>query len=436
MASSDRIDFDRALQIARQKVRENWGVLGDEVLLVRDLLGRLRILLPERPGSTTKKAYDDFADDFSGALGPFSYSQERTLLFGDQLLEGHALLQSPDRRRILEEGSRSLWLLDRQLTGLAWERPPLERETQNRRVTFFGIKGGVGRSTALIIWAWRLAKEGKNVLIFDLDLESPGTSSTLLPTDVLPEYGIVDWFVENAVGQAGALRASMVASSPLAKDLGGEIRVVPAFGSATGDYLPKLARCYLDLNAGGAPLQFGERLQRMVEQVEREEQPDVVFLDSRAGLHDIAAVAVTRMDADTFLFAVESTQTWAAYDLLFRHWKSHPQLSAFRERLQMVASMVPETGGEAYLSRFREHAWDLFRENVYDDADAVDSDAFNFNLDNDEGPHSPSPILWSRALQEFDPVEDIEGLSEELANTAMGRFVEGAKRFVFSEEET
>jgi len=435
MTQGRRVDFERALQVAREVVTEHWAALGGEVLLVRDLFGRLRVILPKKPeDSTSRNNHRHFANELSGALGPFGYEDKRTILYANDLLEGDALLRSEDRRRIPGDEGRSLWLLDRQLIGLDWERPPLKRRTQNKRVTFFGIKGGVGRSTALIILAWRLAQEGKSVLIFDLDLESPGTSTTLLPVDELPEYGIVDWFVEDAVGQADALHRSMVATSPLGEDLGGEIRVVPAFGSATGDYLPKLARCYLDLNTGGAPLQWGERLQRMVEGIEEKERPDVVFLDSRAGLHDIAAVAVTRMDAETLLFAVESAQTWAAYGLLFRHWKTHPQVSDFRTRLQMVASMVPETGGEAYLARFREHAWDLFRDNIYDEADAKDADAFNFNLDDAAGPHSPLPILWSRPLQEFDPVRDMERFGEGLASVAMAPFIDGAKRWVFPEE--
>ncbi len=130
-------------------------------------------------------------------------------------------------------------------------RSPFERKTSNPRVTFFGIKGGVGRSTALVIWAWQLAKQGKHVLVFDLDLESPGVSSTLLPQVNLPDYGIVDWLVEDGVGQAEIVEKSMTASSPLAKDLSGEIRVVSAFGRETGDYLPKLARCYSEFSGGG-----------------------------------------------------------------------------------------------------------------------------------------------------------------------------------------
>jgi len=115
-------------------------------------------------------------------------------------VQGDQILISGDRQLISDEDGLKIWLLDRQIIGQDWMRAPLQRETENPRVTFFGIKGGVGRSTALAIWAWQLARQGKKVLILDLDLESPGVSSTLLPADYLPDYGIVDWFVEDGVG--------------------------------------------------------------------------------------------------------------------------------------------------------------------------------------------------------------------------------------------
>lgn len=68
------------------------------------------------------------------------------------------------------------------------------------RHTRVSIKGGgVGRSTAVAVTAWRLAQAGKRVLVLDLDLESPGLSSALLPAERLPMYGITDWLVEDLV---------------------------------------------------------------------------------------------------------------------------------------------------------------------------------------------------------------------------------------------
>ena len=41
-------------------------------------------------------------------------------------------------------------------------------------VTFYSYKGGMGRTTALIFYAYYLALQGKKVFIIDCDLEAPG----------------------------------------------------------------------------------------------------------------------------------------------------------------------------------------------------------------------------------------------------------------------
>jgi len=430
--------FEKALKIAVEKAQSAGTVLGEEIVLVRDLRGRIRPLLAGRYADRSpeqKAAIDTFCQELSEDLGAYGFPPDRAALYADDLAQGDQIFVSSDRRLISDEEGLKIWLMDRQIIGQDWMLAPLARETENPRVTFFGIKGGVGRSTALTIWAWQLARQGKKVLIMDLDLESPGVSSTLLPPDYLPDYGIVDWFVEDGVGQAEIVEGVMIASSPLARDLPGEIRVLPAFGCDTGDYLPKLARCYAS-SGGAATDSWAERLQRMVQRIEKREAPDLVILDSRAGLHDIAAVTVTRMDADAFLFAVDSMQTWNAYAFLFRHWRKHPQVREFRQRLQIVAGMVPETGRDQYLKRFRENSWDLFREHLYDEAAAQVTDVFSFDLDSMEAPHYPLPIFWNRALQEFDPLRDDSGINEQITEAAMGKFMTEAERMVFGGEVT
>lgn len=429
--------FEDALSLALEKTRSAVEGICDELTLVRDLRGRIRVLLPGHRSDYTgdrKTSLDALGNVLSSTLGNYGFPSQRMFLFSEDLAGGGQIGSSPDRLLAVEEQGRSIWLLDRQITGQDWLRPSFDRKTQNTRVTFFGIKGGVGRSTALIIWAWRLAGRGKKVLVFDLDLESPGVSSTLLPIDYLPDFGIVDWFVEDGVGQAELIEKEMIATSPLSQGLSGDVRIVPAFGGKTTEYLPKLARCYAD-SPGDESSSWGGRLERFVTNLEAVEKPDIVILDSRAGIHDIAAAAVTRMDAQSFLFAVDSPQTWKAYSFLFSHWKRHPGLVSVRERLQIVASMVPETNREDYLKNFCEHSWDLFRDYLYDEAAANATDAFNFDLNNEEAPHYPLPVFWHRALQEFDPTGSSGGMEERTAVEVLGMFMDAADRLVMPIDE-
>jgi len=427
------VRFNEALDIARKLVEDHWDDLGGEVVLVRDLYGRIRVILKNKPKpeeDELQKSHGRFAKKLQTQLGAFGYNKSQVILYGDEMHDPDAIYKSPDKRLLTQD--KQLFLLDRQLIAQDWDRPPLEKKTQKPRVTFFGLKGGVGRSTALAVWAWHLARQGKKILVFDLDLESPGLGSTLLPVARYPDFGVVDWFVENAVNQADdTFCRNIVASSPLSDNLAGEIRVVPAWGVNTGDYLAKLSRSYLELASPGG--QWAERVARLVEQLEIQEEPDLVFLDSRAGLHDISAVTVTRLQANAFLFAVDSEQTWRGYELLFQHWRAHPRLTDFRNHLQMVAALVPETEANAYLESFRQNAYRLFYENLYEEANPDDFDAFNFDVNNEDAPHNPLRVNWHRALQEFDPVKRPENVTDTVLQAAFADFWQEAESWVFLE---
>ena len=423
MSETTCILFNDALNRALEVVIALGGALGAEITLVRDLRGRIRAVLPSN--QVDIEQLKAFESKLSHALGAYGFGSGRALLFADELGANDSIFS--ERRLLKDDVGLRVYLLDRQIVGQDWMRDAMIRKTRNPRLTFYGIKGGVGRSTALVNWAWHLAEQGKKVLVFDLDLESPGVSSSLLPESHLPDYGIVDWFVEDGVGQDALIEREMLGVSPLTTGSLGEVTVVPAYGKKTGDYLPKLTRCYSEFS-GNNSISWAERLQKLVERHEEMIKPDVVILDSRAGLHDIAAVLATRMDADCLLFAVDSPQTWAGYSLLFRHWADHPQLQIFRERLQIIASMVPETGRDDYVQSFKERAWELFREHVYDEAGPEDVDAFSFDLDDDIAPHAPIPIFWHRALQEFNPV--IGGIDSKTAAEALNMFFEQADRLL------
>jgi len=432
MTAKEPVTFDGARDFAIEIAKATAGRLGKRILLVRDLRGKIRALLPLGRTDLDPQILAEFQNQLSSALGAYGYlPPERGVLFGEDLSQADRPDWKRDVREVFTDDKLTIGFLDRQIVAHDWSRGVLQRRTKNPRVTFFAIKGGVGRSTALVNWAWRCARGGKRVLIFDLDLEAPGVSSTLLPAELMPDFGIVDWFVEDAVGQAAVVEPSMIASSPLTRLLPGDALVVPAYGRKTGDYLAKYARCYAEFS-GGRYVPLAERMHHLVETFEEREQPDVVVLDSRSGLHDIAAILVTRLQADALLFAVDSSQTWAAYSFLFAEWRQHPQVREFRKRLQIVAGMVPETGRDQYLRRFRERAWDLFRDHLYDEARPEDGDAFSFDVNDEEAPHYPLPIFWHRALQDFEPARSEAGIDARTAEEALGVFMEGLDRLVFA----
>ncbi len=156
------------------------------LLVNRDMNGRVRLIMDEKweHDDRAMAAIDKITRKIEGVLGPHAYPAKDALLFESNFEE---VLASEAKFSL--EGIEGAYVVDRLATEGNWSSisPP---NTTTPRIVFFSIKGGVGRSTALAATAWALAESGKRVLVLDLDLESPGLSSSLLPEDRRPTHGI------------------------------------------------------------------------------------------------------------------------------------------------------------------------------------------------------------------------------------------------------
>lgn len=425
------MNFNQALERAKQLAEAKLADLKEDIFLVRDLQGRIRLLLKKfrGPSSSYYPHVQQLVQDVSTALGAYAYPADDLVIYRDQL-KRLALPDADDASVLAESGDFKVCLHDRLLIGTEWNARPAQENA--KRFTLFSMKGGVGRSTTTVVLARHLAAKGKRVLILDLDLESPGVGKTLLG-ETLPPFGIVDWFVEDALGQADQILSDMVTESPLAQDTNGRIAVVPAFGADTGDYLSKLGRVYLERGPSGHE-PWSERLKRLVEALEAQETPDVVLLDSRTGLHDTSAALVLAMGANTLCFAVDTPQTWAAYGFLFEHWREHHRrLSEFRDKLWILGAMVPGTQTQAYVDGLRDQAWDLFRDHLYEAANPQDTSAFSFAAEDEAGNHYPRVILWQEGLMAFDP---LAAWTDQLVTAAYQGFLDWFDQVMLEEPDS
>lgn len=412
------VRFNDALRIAAQATQDSSLPSTWEVRIIRDVYGRIRFAVnsesSEYPSEALKKL--KIAQQ---SLGAFATNDD--VLFRDSFSNPDTVFSSTDWHRTNvwlgadEDGNSAgevqVSVLDRQITGQDWLRPQTSSVAHPHRLVFFGLKGGVGRSTALMMVAWGLARKGKRVLLVDFDLESPGLSGLLLPPGNAAEFGIVDWLVESAVGQGENVLRSMVSASPLGETTTGAIRVAAAMGSGEADYLAKLARAYADVPSAKGAMRIGTRMRELLELLEAQERPDVVLIDSRAGLHDLAAVSITSLADTALLFATDSAQTWMGYRQLFTYWQRRPEVvTHVRERLAIVRALTPKSDRERIVVNFQEESYALFAETIYDDippnVDEQGADDFVFfhPSENDESaPHFPILVDWDERFQEFDP---------------------------------
>lgn len=448
------IRFNEALRLAAEaaadtRLPDQWPVG-----LVRDIYGRLRFAVdahsPQLDGEDDAAASVPDADrypasghallmDTAARLG--HYTTSPPVLYRDDFSSPEVMFRNPDWCEIvlpkcadsdgIEHDALTVRLLDRQIIGQDWIRTEQEvTRVHPPRIVFYGLKGGVGRSTALAMLAYWLARDGRRVLLIDFDLESPGLSGLLLPPDRVAPCGLVDWFVEDGVGQGDVVLDDLLSDSPLADNTPGSIRVAAAMGSGETAYLSKLARVYADIPTRSGPERFAQRMTRIVEILEEREKPDVVLIDSRAGLHDVAAVAIASLATVALLFAIDSEQTWQGYSQLFKHWNQHPTVvRALRERLAIVQALFPENDQQQRAERFLTQSYELFSTYLYDEiepGEESDVDAFSPAPDAEDAPHFPFRVRWSARFQEFNPLVGREtgGLNDADVELAYGPFFE------------
>ena len=378
----------------------------DRLYIVRNVRGKVRLAvsLSVEDEEDCASALRRMADKTARAAGAYGVSRPES-----GVLYVHVeTMQSLEQGAQPVEGLERVFWAERLVSGGDWwTAPEAAAARQSKWVTLYSVKGGMGRSTTAAVLARHLAGKGHRVLVVDLDLESPGISSAMLGESERPDFGIADWFVEDAVGQGESILERMTAEPAWARTLEGAALAVPAHGADPGEYLAKLGRIYLD----SPDRSWAERLERLLRSLENRFEPTVVLLESRGGLHDIAAAAVTELNPESvLLFATDSESCWTGYGILFRHWRDRGLASRIRERLQIVSALTPPKDDIRYLEGFRQGAHDIFGDNIYDEARADDAPGgvFSFDLYSDEAPHSPFPIFWNEGLVAGASLRDLD----------------------------
>lgn len=428
------ITFDQIVPVLQEVLRPHAEqfLQHKPVVVNRDLNGRVRLIIREsaQQDPELQEIFKELAQALSEQLGRHAFPPDQMLLAEPDIeaaLHGVPAMPCPEVEGVV--------LVDRLASEGQWARiaPPVSGVP---RIVFFSIKGGVGRSTAMAVAAWSLAQAGKRVMMLDLDLESPGLSSSVLPQSHRPAYGITDWLVEDLVDNGDAVFDAMVASSPLSHD--GEIYVVPAHGAEPGDYISKLGRVWMPkVSDPGQREAWSQRLGRLLEKLEAHWQPDVMLMDSRSGIDDVASSCVTDLGASqVLLFALDGEQTWSGYRLLFEYWHRAGVAQEIRERLQLVGAMIPDTGAADYLAGLREQSWDLFSESLYDEIPPGETGDEQWSFDDHDvsAPHYPWPIRWHRGFATLTSLYSrLEQMDEQQVQATFGALLEGLQLAVMAQ---
>ncbi len=154
-------------------------------------------------------------------------------------------------------------------------------------VTFYSYKGGVGRSAALAACSLLLAKKGKRVVILDFDLEAPGVMSYLIPNESQPSKGVLDYLIEKPILKdsfdSDRLKSLFFRSVSAELVENGELFVMPA-AKIDYQYIKKMA--HIDLEV--LEKQPNKVIASLLEDINLAYKPDVILIDSRTGIVDMA----------------------------------------------------------------------------------------------------------------------------------------------------
>lgn len=446
--------------LAEHPQKESLNVLaaGEALILVRNWYGQLTLLIPCSRDELARSNCELLVKDLKDAADSLALTS--WALCRDELFDSASYWSDPSLIELFREEiagqTLALLLLERQDKERDWLVPPsptVDLMRPIKRCVFFSVKGGVGRSSALTMLAITLATRGKRVLVVDGDFESPGLSSSLLPIDQgQPEYGVVDWLTAQALGADGSslermALESVVSPSPLNArlDLQGQVMVAPAYGKKTEAYVSKLARIYRPSPQGKA---YAQRLNDFLSIAESKHKIDITLFDCRAGIDDTAAAAITQLQSDiSFLFAIDTSQTWDSYRLLFKHLKRNPALFAdvttkkeeswdLRRSLRLVSALTPQEYGPyvGYFDALQANAYDTFSE-IYDADSGEDTQAFSPSIEDLNAPHSALRIQWVEALRAFSPLTEPHQVTDVLNQAAFADFLNRAVTLLGVDDE-
>lgn len=432
------MNFSKSLETVSEFFQTNDdNILINKSLVVRDIRGKFRILINNN--KLTKKVSEKI-HALEISLG--KYASTPFVQLSKDLFDSVSVFNDVAIVNFTyPEHEKSFKLLDRQITGSGWSSTNFSMTDSLKKIpklSFFGLKGGVGRSTALSILSYDLAKRGKKVILIDLDLESPGLSSLLLPQDRINDVGIIDWIVEyNFIQDKRMLLDGILCPSPLSDNTQGEILIAPAMGTDNHNYMDKLSRVYNDSEGE----RFEQKLLSFFEAVVEKENPDLILVDSRSGLHDIAALSIVGISDYTLLFGIDSRQSWNGYETLFSFWKGRNEVVRnVRERVKIVQALLPEMDQINRADLFKQKAYDLFSKMLYDqviDNEIDDNNISEFSfLENDDfAPHYPIKIKWDNRFQEFNPLLIEKGIiTKEYLNMCFGELIQWVDTVVVQKE--
>ncbi|NJO01502.1 MAG: AAA family ATPase [Bacteroidia bacterium] len=279
-------------------------------------------------------------------------------------------------------------------------------ESHSHIVCYYSFKGGLGRTTALVLTAIYLARRGKKVVLMDFDLEAPGLASVFSPNESgIDQFkGVVDYLTDlvSLKYQRERLQLTNYYSTINRQDIvgqqGGEIVIFPA-GFTQGDenlYFSKLSK----IN----PVFFNDQqvfpVDVLLRHIEEELNPEYILIDTRTGLNELGGLTIARYAQTAFLFFFGNQQNMFGLETLLPKLKARQGYLSF----YLVNSPVPKPPlAQEQREYYLEKSYDLFSDLYYE------GDDFPFIRDA-TAPHYPIEVPYNDLAVRLNNTEKLKSL--------------------------
>ncbi|MCM1283653.1 MAG: AAA family ATPase [Muribaculaceae bacterium] len=397
--------LDKTVETAMKFAEEYTGL---ELYIVQNVYGKIIVYMD----TSRKELVAQLEQELRAAIDVWLNSCEsiEENYFAKEEIEIWKQESTPVRERV--------WIFEKYITNVYWDAKRRKKEKcalSSKLVSFYSFKGGVGRTTTMMMSAIGAARRGKRVAILDFDLEAPGVSS-FFPEDALSQYGILDFLVESNVYQEEINIDEYlypVGEYCNVNQYGGEIYILPAVGTAVKNdievYRKNLMRFDMDVPAyeeEKTPIDI------LLSKIDLFLKPDYIFIDTRSGIHQIGGITLTRYSDLALLFFYGSRQNIEGMQMTL------PILKSSGTPFLLINSKVPVNESLAQIEK------KMYIDGAYHALRNCDKgyQAEEILVEDETAEHYPIHITYNAALEVIASTEQLlKGYEEQ--ETEYGRLV-------------
>lgn len=394
------VHYDKILNIAVQLIEQLWEEEKEAVAyVIQNVYGKLQVYIDVDDKNLVSRMKSLLEERIGHWLGACGSLQKNGFVKAE--IDSYIKTHSANKDRI--------WIIEKYLTNVYWNESVIKNkklDLQSKMICFYSYKGGVGRTTTMVMSAIEMAKRGKKIVMIDFDLEAPGVSS-IFPNEGISQYGLLDYLIESSVYE-NELQIDEymypVSDYCHVNQAGGEIYVIPAYGKVVDNDADLYRKCLMRFNLDMPTyMESSTPIDGLLQKVDAFIKPDYIFIDTRSGLHQIGGITLSRYSDIAVLFFYGSQQNVEGMKMVL------PILKSNGTPFVLINSKVPANDEVAAIERR------IYLEGAYNALGMCDEQYHEGNIliDDESGEHYPKEVSYNDALEVVAGVEQFRKAYED-----------------------